>query len=169
MFNLTRLPAGGTPTALPNFGDKTLQNPTSCQVPGAVPLPLKREKFENVFLGQTITLGLNLRLDPTLRDLDLTTIGTPVVIRGVAYRQFSQGTNITTWLISQTVIDALSNPAFVPDPTHRGRVSGLLDLANRALAGQSTGTASLSDINAAVDAINSGFDGCRTLVTCPIQ
>jgi len=35
-------------------------------------------------LGQTITLGLNLRLDPTLANLDLTTIGTPVVIGRVA-------------------------------------------------------------------------------------
>ena len=32
--------------------------------------------------------------------------------------------------------------------------------------GQPMGNASLSDINAAIDAINTGFDGCRTLVTC---
>jgi len=67
----------------------------------------------------------------------------------------------------QVVIDGLSNPTFVPDPTHRGKVSGLLDLANRALAGLSNGTASILDVNAAVDAINTGFDECAMLVACP--
>src|SRR5438874_9719869 len=64
---------------------------------------------------------------------------TSVVMSGIAYRQFctQSGSNIQTWLISQVVIDGLSNPTFVPDPTHRGKVSGLLDLANRALAGLS--------------------------------
>lgn len=94
---------------------------------------------------------------------------TPVVMRGIAYRQFctQSGSNIQTWLISQVVIDGLSNPTFVPDPTHRGKVSGLLDLANRALAGLSNGTASILDVNAAVDAINTGFDECAMLVACP--
>jgi hypothetical protein len=100
-----------------------------------------------------------------LANLDLTTIGTPVVLKRVAYRQFC--TTNGTWLISQAVIDALSNPAYVPDPTHRGKVSGLLDLANRALAGLSTGSVSITDINAAVDSINKGFDECAMLVTCP--
>ena len=65
----------------PTFGDQTLQNSPSCQVSGPKLLPLKNGKFANVLLGQTITLGLNLRLDPTLANLDLTTIGTPVVIK----------------------------------------------------------------------------------------
>jgi hypothetical protein len=166
---MTRLPATGNPIALPNFGDKILQNPNSCNVSGTPALPLKNGKFNNVLLGQTITLGLNLRLDPTLANLDLTTIGTPVVINGVAYRRFctQSGGNIHTWLIKQSVINALSNPTYVPDLTHRGKVSGLLDLANRALAGLSTGSASLTDINAAVNAINTGFDECQILVTCP--
>jgi hypothetical protein len=122
-----------------------------------------------VLLGQTIALGLNLRLDPTLANLDLTTIGTPVVINGVAYRKFctESGGNIQTRLIKQSVINALSNPLYVPDATHRGKVSGLLDIANRALAGLSNGAASLTDINAAVNAINTGFDECQILVTCP--
>src|SRR5262249_15842927 len=132
---MTRLPATGSASALPNFGDKILQNPNSCNVSGTPALPLKNGKFNNILLGQTITLGLNLRLDPTLANLDLTTIGTPVVIKGVAYRQFCtrSGGNIQTWLIKQSVINALSNPLYVPDATHRGKVSGLLDIANRAL------------------------------------
>jgi hypothetical protein len=42
----------------------------------------------------------------------------------------------------------------------------LLELANRALAGAPTGSATLSEINAAVDAINRGFDECRAPVNC---
>jgi hypothetical protein len=167
---VTRLPANGTADALPNgFGDQTLQNSPNCQVPGPKVLTIKNGKFANVLLGQTITLGLNLRLDPTLANLDLTTIGTPVVIGRVAYRRFCTqgGRSIQTWLIPQAVIDATLNPTYVPDPTHRGKVSGLLDLANRALAGLQTGSVKASDINNAVDTINTGFDECRMLVTCP--
>jgi hypothetical protein len=169
---ITRLPSGTTASALPNWGsvEKVLQNPTNCNVLGTPNLPLNNGKFANVFLGQTIALGLNLRLDPTLANLDLTTIGTPVVINRVAYRKFctQSGGTIQTWLISQAVIDALSNSTYVPDPTHRGKVSGLLDLANRALAGLSTGTATILNINDAIDSINKGFDECRMLVACPI-
>jgi hypothetical protein len=169
---ITRLPAGTTASALPNWGtiEKVLQNPTNCNVLGIPNLPLNNGKFANVFLGQTIALGLNLRLDPTLANLDLTTIGTPVLINRVAYRKFctQSGGTIQTWLISQAVIDALSNPTYVPDATHRGKVSGLLDLANRALAGLSTGSVSITDINAAIDSINKGFDECAMLVACPL-
>src|SRR5436190_21368585 len=67
------------------------------------------------------------------RRLFLGNLLTPVVMRGIAYRQFctQRGSNIQTWLISQVVIDGLLNPTFVKDPTHRGKVSGLLDLVNR--------------------------------------
>ena len=93
-----------------------------------------------------------------------------MVIGRVAYRQFCTqgGRSIQTWLISQAVIDATLNSTYVPDPTHRGKVSGLLDLANRALAGVQTGSVKASDINAAVDTINTGFDECRMLVACPL-
>ena len=168
----TRLAATGNASALPNWGttEKVLQNPSTCNVLGTPALPLKNGKFDNVFLGQTITLGLNVRLDPTLANLDLTTIGTPVVVRsvGVPTVLHTERRSIQTWRISQAVIDALSNPAYVPDATHRGKVSGLLDLANRALAGLSTGSVSISDINDTVDTINKGFDECAMLVACPL-
>jgi hypothetical protein len=83
----------------------------------------------------------------------------------VQYRKFC--TTNGTWLIPQALIDALSNPTYVADPMHRGKVSGLLDLANRALAGLSTGPVSISNINDAVDSINHGFDECAMLVACP--
>ena len=104
------------------------------------------------------------------RRLFLDNLLTPVVMRGIAYRQFCtpSGSNIQTWLISQPVIDAPSNPTYVPDATHRGKVSGLLDLANRGLAGLSTGSVSISDINDAIDSIHQGFDECAMLVACPL-
>jgi hypothetical protein len=163
---ITRLPANGTPVALPNqFGDQTLNSP-NCVATGTHALPLKSGKFVNVLLGQTITLALNLRLDPTLANLDLTTIGTPGGTGRGAYREFctTSGGRIR---ISQAVIDATLNQNYVPDATHRGKVSGLLDLANRELAGLSTGSVKPSDVNAVVDAINRAFDECAQLVTCP--
>jgi len=45
-------------------------------------------------------------------------------------------------------------------------VSGLLELANRALAGWPTYDATLSQINNAVDAINEAFDECRIVTYC---
>jgi hypothetical protein len=47
-----------------------------------------------------------------------------------------------------------------------GTVKGLLELANRALAGMPVGSASVADVNAAVDAVNRGFDECRMTVNC---
>jgi hypothetical protein len=47
-------------------------------------------------------------------------------------------------------------------------VGDLLEEANKALAGQAT-SASIGDINKAVDAINRAFDGCRTVVSCPVE
>jgi len=58
------------------------------------------------------------------------------------------------------VLDALSDLGL------QGDVAGLLELANRGLAGEPTGGASISQINQAVDAINRGFDKCRFLTCC---
>ena len=46
-------------------------------------------------------------------------------------------------------------------------VAGLLELCNQALAGQSTGGATLGAITEAADVINRGFDECRIIVPCP--
>jgi len=65
--------------------------------------------------------------------------------------------------IPNSVLAALSDPGLaINDVT----VRGLLELANRGLAGLPTGGASLPDVNAAVDANNRGFDGCRVPVDC---
>src|SRR5262249_48603781 len=59
-----RLPANGTPATLPNNGDQNLDT--------AVLSLAAKSKFANVFLGQTITLSLNTRLDPHLLAFPLT-------------------------------------------------------------------------------------------------
>jgi hypothetical protein len=68
---------------------------------------------------------------------------------------------VMTIYIPLEVIDALE-----ADPTLGNSVYGLLELANRALAGEPTGDARLSAIAEAVGAINDGFDECRFLVSC---
>src|SRR5262249_54231131 len=62
---ILRLPGNTTPSALPNFGDQTL-NTSTCQVPGQIPIPLNSGKFESVLLGQTITLIFNSRISAAM-------------------------------------------------------------------------------------------------------
>jgi HYR domain len=155
-----QMPASTTPVTLPNNGDQTL--------PTAV-LPLNKGKFANILLGQTITLSLNVRLDPALSGVQLRT---NFCTQGVtAGPDGSTGTaddlpvsgDVQMFAIPNSVLAALINPGLgINDLT----VRGLLELANRALAGLPTGGASLSDINSALDNINRGFDGCRILVDC---
>jgi hypothetical protein len=68
--------------------------------------------------------------------------------------------DIVTFYIPEPVLDALDNLGL-------GRtVGGLLELANRGLAGMDTDVASLSLIQSAADAINNAFDECRFLIGC---
>jgi hypothetical protein len=170
---IDRLPAGGTAATLPDAGDQTMSGPPACSVPV---LPLKNGKFKNILLGQTVTLSLNLRLDPDLGDLELCNMMTTQAVLPGPDGLFGTDDDVPdpgpdglpdtgdedvfTVLISPSVISALGNLGL---PT---TVSGLLELANRALAGLATGGANLSAINGAVDAINRGFDECRLLVSC---
>jgi hypothetical protein len=179
---IRRLPAGGPPDALPSgYGNQTLDS-ESCQTTPALPLDRKGIKFRNVFIGQVITLNLNARLDPSLGTLILTNaltinqfctvgalpgpdnkIGTADDLpdfKGPDGIQFS-GDEITSHTIPMSVVNTL-----LADPTLGNSVAGLIELANRALAGQSTGSASLGDIHLAVSAINEAFDECRFLVPC---
>jgi hypothetical protein len=173
---ITRLPAGGTTTTLPaTLGDAVL-NPSTCQTsPTLLPLNIKG-RFLNVLLGQTIALSLNVRLDTDLLSFELCNQFTtqkalpgPDGFCGTEDDVKDPGLDgilgtlddpIATFTIPQSVLTALSNLG-LPNT-----VAGLLELANRALAGQATGGASLPDINWAVDAINRGFDKCRFLISC---
>jgi hypothetical protein len=157
----SRLPAGGSPVTLPNNGNQFLLTAL---------LPLNGNgRFVNVLLGQTITLSLNTRLAPPLLNVGLApSFCTQGVLpgldglRGTPDDVLING-DVLMFSIPNPVLSALTNGVVgITNVT----VKGLLELANRALAAQPTGGASLPDINAAVDAINRGFDECRVLVDC---
>jgi len=160
-----RLPANGTPATLSNSGDQNLATATTATLPLTTP----KSKFANVLLGQTITLSLNVRLNASL--LNFTLIPTfctegvlpgPDGLLGTADDQLN-ASDIMSFAIPASVLTALTDAGLgINDST----VKGLLELANRALAAQPTGAASVADVNAAVDAINRGFDNCRVLVNC---
>ena len=161
-----RLPAGVTPNTLPNIGDKTL-NQNTCQIT-PTPIPVDSNgKFQNVLLGQTITLMLNARLSPAMPLFPLTNhfctqkalpgkdgkLGTNDDVPDVndPPKQFTIPTSVLT------ALDNLGLPRIV---------WGLIQLCNIGLAAQPTGGASLSAINDAATAINEGFDQCRWIVPC---
>ncbi|PYK43874.1 MAG: hypothetical protein DME53_10450 [Verrucomicrobia bacterium] len=135
--HLARLPANTAPASLPsNFGDQTLNacgTSPNCQTNPAIPLQ-GNGQWKSTLLGQTVALTLNTRLDPTLPNLVL-----PSCVS-----------------IPASVLTALNNSTC--NGGYGQTVAGLLYLANRALAGQSTCSASLSDITNAIDSINSHFD-----------
>ncbi|MEO6710922.1 MAG: hypothetical protein ABIP42_15185 [Planctomycetota bacterium] len=170
---VARLPANSGAATLPAFGNALLDTNTCQTSPTA--LPLKNGRFKNILLGQTITLALNTRLDVDLAGLGV--CGTMVTqlmnagpdgIHGTPDDQadpgldgiFGTADDVTTVYISAHVIDSLATLGLPIT------VGGILELANRALAGQSTGTATLSEVSAAAEAINRGFDECRLLVDC---
>jgi hypothetical protein len=138
---IDRLPAGGPPTALPAFGDQVLDS-ASCQT--NPPLPLKNGNFRNVLLGQTITLGLNLRLGTNLGQLVICS---------------SMSTENGTFEIDQDVLEVIGVFGGGHD------CAALFELANHALAGEDIGV-SASQVSRAVDAINRAFDECGTLKDC---
>ena len=136
---VARLPAAGPSAVLP--GDVDL-------VP-ALALPLNaKDKFDNELLGETFALALNCLLDPAL----------PAFLPG-EFLCTRNNDAVRSVRLSASVIQAVAS---LSDST----VGGLLELANRGLAGMTTGGASLSEIHDALEAVNAAFDGCRLLVTC---
>jgi hypothetical protein len=113
------------------MGNATINSGT-CQT--SPELPLKNGRINNVLLSQTITLALNVRFSSELADFDLSASDSPVTL-------------------SMATKSALTNLGLGTN------VSDILELANRALAGQSTGGLSLSAVNSLVDSINEGFEG----------
>jgi hypothetical protein len=143
---LARLPANTTPATLPaNFGNQTLNAcgvTPNCQTNPPIPLQ-NNAQWQSTLLGQTVTLTLNTRLDPNLPGLVL-----PSCVS-----------------IPASVATALSNPTC--NGGYGSTVSGLLYLANRALAGQNTCSASLGDITSAINSINIKFNGSGNS-NCPM-
>jgi hypothetical protein len=169
---IARLPGGGTAARLPAIGDDVL-GWNSCQT--SPPLDTTKAnpsdpygRFKNVLLAQTITLSLNVRL---VCDLGTFDICDSVETKEVWDPDGEPCTGDETaapdstpegYFIPASVFTALTNLGLSHD------VSGLLELANRALAygTDSTSGASLSDVNKAVDAINELFDECRFVTYC---
>jgi hypothetical protein len=142
---LAKLPAGGSAVVLP--GNYTCDN-----VPNSL---LRGGRFNNVLLGQTITLALNMRKDGGLGNLVLT----GNVIRTSAASECGPGgtpvpNTERSFILPQNVLNYLGG---------NNTVGGLLELANDALGGRQIGGLSLSDVNAAVTTINEAFDNCRFL------
>jgi hypothetical protein len=178
------MPGGSTPREL--WGSCTVETPVAnCWKPSNDPLTsylTKQGKINNVLLSQTIALGLNMRISGTLAAFELQAgeMATAKPDGGCGSKTFK--TRACVWnaitlqwdivneymyrTISQSVINALTNNGY--DVT----VAGLYALANDALGntdgvvgkeGLITG-ATLSDITAAIDAINNAFDECRIFV-----
>jgi hypothetical protein len=172
---IDRLPGSGPDATLPNFGSQVI-SPSTCQTVPA--LQTKNGRFRNNLLTQTITLSLNVRLGD---DGDLAALGICHVMTTQAALCGDDGIcgtsddvpdpgpdglpgtgdeDIMTREIPMTVLQALDNLGL-------GRtVGGLLELANRALAGMGTDVAGISEIKDAVDRINNLFDECRFLIAC---
>ncbi|UCG50815.1 MAG: T9SS type A sorting domain-containing protein [Candidatus Latescibacterota bacterium] len=163
---IERLPAGTTPTTLSYTGNSTLRDSDCIASPKAVPLD-SNGKFENVLLGQTITLGLNMRVNSPLFLFPLSeefctqpALPGPDGLYGTEDDVLNTNAPIGHYTIAPSVLAAITELGLWPT------VQGLYDLANRALGGGYTAGATIPEINNAVDAINRGFDGCRFIVEC---
>lgn len=153
---ILRMPSGGPSVVLPAGN---LLFDASCNI--SIPLN-NNGRFNNTLLGQTIALGLNMRLDTDLGAFvipgtSFTTMGALPGIDGKCGTEddIPVFTSLLTETIPQSVLTAMNSLY------SSASVYNLFDLANRALGGLSTGGATLKEINAAVSAINEGFDGCR--------
>jgi hypothetical protein len=163
---IVRLPAGTTPTVLQYSADCKLRDDTCLSHPKPIPMD-SNGKFENVFLGQVITLGLNMRLNPPLFLFPLSetfctqpALPGPDGLYGTEDDMRDTQAPIGTYHIAPSVLAAIDELGLWPT------VQGLWELANRALGDAYHGDATISEINNAVDAINRGFDGCRFIVEC---
>lgn len=146
-----RLPASTAPDKLSKVQGALFG--TSCSSPEAFD---NKGKFKNVLLGQTITLSLNTKLDPTLSGEHL--CASFSTVPGI---RLSNGTWVPNFAVSPTTFTMSANVV-----ANAHTVGGLLALANSALSGASLPPGiTLSDINNAVDAINKGFDQVRFVVS----
>ncbi len=166
------LPGGGASGALP------LGNNSICNLPASL---LKNDRINNALLAQTITLALNMGINPpslgsfalqankwlvtadvvacgstTIKSCTFNCIPDPVNIGQFIWTVNTSPYHVSSCRISQAVYDALTTK----------NVAGLLALANSALCGNALPAGvSYSDITAAVDCINETFDGCKSFVT----
>ncbi|MCZ7556546.1 MAG: hypothetical protein M5R41_09110 [Bacteroidia bacterium] len=155
---INKLPGGGPAATLP-VGDATFTN--NCST--TIPYPLQGQRFRNGLLAQAITFALNLRLDPGLAAFNLPAPSTPYMrtedpnyVNGICGDgdDLGLGTYVVNYIPPSVLTHLGSNGT-------NKTLADLLALANTALGGGSTGTVSLADISAALDAYNQGFDEGR--------
>ena len=175
---MSRLPATGTPTALPNFAsggspDRIISGSSCNTTSPAIPLDSKG-KFKNVLLGQTVTLALNLRFDSALGAWQLpasfTTVAAlagPDAVVGEPLACTPNGADPNDDQPNLDPLTCTSVTRTIPASLVGMTVNQLLVLANQALAGMAPAGISITDINVAVSAVNEGWDKCRFLGTCP--
>lgn len=152
IFNM--LPGGGTPAALKGYATYS-KSATWPNVPIST-ATTTFGKINNVLLAQTMALFFNMGITPALSGLTID--GDSLFTAKLT----SCGSNTP---VSQ--IDAFKLPVNVVNylsSTGQATVQGLFTLANKYLGGQTVSGVSASDVNAAVDAINNGFNNCAVLV-----
>jgi hypothetical protein len=143
-----KMPGGTSPANLP-VG-------TNITCAGLTGTWLNSGKIKNVLLGQTIALGLNVRNDASLGGMAITGTYVTTYKASSCTNGVAVGSNRTVRNIPQSVLNCLA-------ANGNNTVQGLLNLANQTLAGTGPCAANISDVNAAVDAINNAFDACRIL------
>jgi len=158
------LPGGGPAKSLPEgLGDVEV-DPTLCETDP--PLQHMPGRLRNILLAQTITLSLNVRLDPNLNDMDICGFMIMIPILPGPDGLHGTGDDIPDndhprfVEIAPSVLDALD--ALELDHT----VWGLLTLANRSLAGNLPFDLNLGDVAGAVGSINDLVDECALTIHC---
>jgi hypothetical protein len=118
-------------------------------------IQIKNGRIYNILLAQTITLGLNLRLDSDLGNLPILS-DTLVTAEssGCDVEGDTATSGYTKYAIPQSVYNVLLLNGTLT-------VYDLYNLANTGLGGGAIGATTLAAISDAVDVINRGFDECR--------
>jgi hypothetical protein len=180
------MPGGSSAREL--IGNCTVETPVaSCWSASNNPLTSyinKQGRINNVFLSQTITFALNLRINASLPGFELKagTIAAANPVGGCGskvpkvrscyldqYGKLVVVNEYTYRTIPVSVITALNGGPGGTGKHYALTMQGLLDLANDALGnfdnivGTENGT-SLSEISGAEDAINNVFDECKIFI-----
>ncbi|MCK6606762.1 MAG: T9SS type A sorting domain-containing protein [Flavobacterium sp.] len=152
------LPGGGSPRKLVGFA--TYDTPATWSDGDPIYASGSRKgKINNNLLSQTMVLFFNLQISNALASVELeSTFATASDVECGANMPDMETVQIFN--IPQNVIDYLNLNG-------GATVGNLFILANKALGGEYINGLSHSNINAAVDAINRGYDECRINVPVP--
>ena len=154
------LPGGGTPRGLVGFATYDVFSTWSDNDP-LTASGSKKGAINNNLLSQTMTLFFNLQIDSSLSSFGLeSSFATAASVE--CGSNIPNMETVQVFTIPQGVIDYLSSNG-------GANVGNLFALANKALGGENIGGISHSNVNAAVDAINRGFDKCRIQVGIPVD